>query len=204
MKIHYLIKILILLTLSQFALSEKYYVDLALGSSIFNRDDFNNPEMNIEIHKDQSGLSASIIGGVSFNEYISMEVAYNDLGEYSERVNFNSGSFSGSHISSQFDFYSYSLALIPSYPILNEWNVYAKLGVHNWRAIGNGEIYWYKNDIFDYKEDFKEKENDDDYFVGVGTSYALTDKLISKFFIVYYELMEADIVNYSASLGYKF
>ncbi len=185
--------------ISQNILASGMYTDLSTGQSTFPSVDASSFDSSID--EDRNSISFSLIGGYSTSKYLSVEVAYNSLGEYSLSVTPFAG---GPSSSLEYDITSFSLSIIPKYPVSDKWSIYAKLGNHWWNAKGTNKYVSYNNGTFSGFNLSEIKESDNDILIGLGVSYAVTKTVMGKFSITQYRVDDEDVDNYSFAIGLSY
>ena len=190
------------LLICQTTLAAGIYADLSIGHSDFPSVGINDTDFTS--HEDTSSVSFSFSGGYSFNEYFSFEIAYNDLGNYSQEIEFNIFPFSeGPNSVLESDLTSTSFAFIPSCPVSEKWSLYAKLGQHSWDAKTKGKSASYENGNFVGFETTKLTKSDRDTFFGVGAAVQLTENFLGKISVIQYKVADEETDNISISIGYR-
>ncbi len=189
--------------ISQNIFASNFYTGFSIGQSTFPNAE--NSSVDISIIEDKNSFSFSINGGYSFHEYLAVEIAYNNLGDYSNETQINIPPFAGGPNSTfEYEITGFSLEIIPRYPISDKWSVYAKLGNQWWDGKSTNKAVVYTNGSFDGFEFSEENVSNDDTLIGFGVSHSFSKNIEYKFSIAKYEIANDDVDNYSFSVGYNY
>ncbi len=194
--------VLPLLLCSNFALANEhsspeqgFYLGAYIGESSFDvsKSDF---EAEQSAKLDKSGTAFKLAAGYQFSKYFAVEFGYADLGEFtlsdSYDVSNSLGDFSGSmNMSGSIE--ALTVALIGIFPINEQYNLYAKVGVAEWDANFNASAernheysdaqYSYLNGADSYANSVSDSDND--IFYGAGFSYNLSPFLLHAEYEIY-------------------
>lgn len=185
--------------LSQNALATNFYSDIAIGQSNFSSVE------KFEVVKEDSDISFSLNAGYAFSDYLSLELAYSKQGDYLQELRIDHPTFvNGPNPTINTDLNSFSFALVPSYPVTDQFSLFAKVGNHWWDAGIETKAVAYEDGVFDHFEFERTSSSGDDLLVGIGVAYAFSEQMVGKFSITEYQFEELDAENYSLSVGYQF
>ena len=189
--------------LSQSILASDIYTEISIGQSSFPVTELGDLDASVDAEKES--FSFSIGAGYSFNNYISLEVSYSDLGKYSQNIQLNFAPYSdgpGSFL--KYDLTSFSFAVIPSYPLTEKWIVFAKIGNQWWDVDGTNKSVSYINGLFDSFEISKLSISGSDSLLAIGVRYRISQSLGCKFTSSQYDMVDDKVDNFSFSFSYTF
>lgn len=206
MKVQSYTFIVLFLLSSQFAFAQNrtdsVFVGFSVGTSIFDISKESVSD-NIVTGFDNKDVAFKLIGGHQFNDYLSIEFGYLNLGGYYFSDTYSDDKYTTSS-STNVDINGLMADLVLSYSLTNKVDVFAKLGIFDWSS---GEINRVSvTPIEDTGEeelvDFTSRNMDgNDLFYGVGLSY----QWLNTKWIIEYELFNTSVKNVDLiSVGAQF
>lgn len=164
-----------------FAWAQQGFVGVGVGSSSLADDNDAMPGANV----DDSDTGWKLFGGYSFNEFLGVEIAYVDFGEFGAAT----GNWEASTI---------AVSALGTWPLGSQFSLLGKLGVHRWDAerrlgVTSGD------------------DNGTDVLYGIGLQYDFTDRINGRFEWERFASVgepavtgESDLDLLSVSVAYKF
>jgi OOP family OmpA-OmpF porin len=176
--------ILTLLTLSTLAapvLADNFYIGGSVGQAEW--DDLCDGISASSC--DTKDTAYKIFGGYKLNKHFAVEAFYNDSGEYSA---------SGADFDADAEADSFGVAFVGILPLSEQFDLFAKVGVHRWdfEAVGTVDSTVVTVD-----------DSGTDVMYGVGASYSLTDSVAIRAEWENYSA-DDDITVLSAGVTYSF
>ena len=189
----------ILAFLSPVAFSEGMYLEASIGESDFPGFDFGE---GVPFSEDTGDSSFGLSFGYHFNEFLAVQGGYHNLGEYSYRIPF--GEVGTADASGTYDFSTFSLALVPRYPLSDKFALFAEIGMHSYTADVNTASPEFVDGNFNSMETESSEVSDEKLYYQVGLEYRFSDRVFSKLKYGNFEIEDDSITNISVSLGLTF
>ena len=135
--------------------TNRWYIGASLGGFDQNGlDDFTQSDLLISMEQGgiSPGLNPTIIStsnpdsddfgwklyaGYQFNDHLGLEVGYLDLSSFSRRATLSGApGFFGSlpSLTEETEIDSYGISVVGTYPISNQFSLFAKVGASNWKS----------------------------------------------------------------------
>lgn len=205
------ITVVLLSLLNVQSLAADFYVEAAVGQTDYSGLDAPGelPE-GLAYSSDDSDTSLSFLFGYKFSPYVSIRAAYHDLGEYSLSIESTppSGSLSGFEeipsAAAKMAITSFSITVVPEYPVSENAGVFAELGVHSYEAKAKGSLPTYNAGRGGNRDVRFRGQSGEKLFYGLGAYYNISAQFAAKLKYTKFNVSDDTVNDMSVALSYKF
>lgn len=175
-----------------------FYVGAGVGNFMIDIDDFEEG-----VNFSGGDTAFKLIGGYKLNQFFGAELEYIDGGTVDDKYSDGADSV----LKVGIDISGFNLSLLGAFPIGEQFDVFAKLGVMNWDADIKASISGpLCDELVKFGESCSERESDDgsDFSWGIGGSWYFMENFGARLEYQAFEIEDADTDMISLGVTYTF